>query len=125
MQKIQIVSFEQISYIVAVVIGISAILSPIVTAFINNCYQIKIKKIDMYELSKRNALENFIKCASRCSDGPSPKDKYDFFDSLNTLYIYFNNVPDTINTLFCNHGADFNRQLTNIVQVLSKQIRKE
>lgn len=51
------------SWTIAVILGISAIISPIVTALINNKYQLKLKNIEVYELAKRTALEDFIKNA--------------------------------------------------------------
>ena len=51
------------SWTIAVILGLSAIISPIATAIINNKYQLKLKNIEVYELSKRTALENFIKNA--------------------------------------------------------------
>ena len=51
------------SWTIAVILGLSAILSPIITAIINNRYQLKLKNIEVFELSKRAALENFIKNA--------------------------------------------------------------
>lgn len=51
------------SWTIAVILGLSAIVSPVLTTIINNKYQLKLKNIEVYELSKRTALENFIKNA--------------------------------------------------------------
>lgn len=51
------------SWVIAVILGLSAIISPIATSLINNRYQLKMKNIEVYELAKRETLENFIKIA--------------------------------------------------------------
>lgn len=42
------------------IIALSAILSPIIVAIINNKYQLKLKKFEKYELNKTQALNNFL-----------------------------------------------------------------
>ena len=52
-----------ISMTIGSIIALVALISPIVTAIINNRHQIKVKKLDMYETKKYKSLENFIKSA--------------------------------------------------------------
>lgn len=115
---------EWFSYAVAVILLISSIVSPITTTIINNIHQTNIKKLEMYELSKRNALEDFVKCASKCFDAPSLGYLYDYYNSLNNLYIYFSDVPPETNNLISLKGTSFNQQLTSIVVKLSSEIKK-
>lgn len=111
------------SWVMAVILGLSAIVSPIVTAIINNKYQLKLKNIEVFELSKRTALENFIKSACDWNYSSSVGSYESFRTSKEYLYIYFQSVPNSINTLNKNDNDYFNK-LSNIVQVLSKQIEK-
>ena len=55
----------------------------------------------------------------------SPHEREEYTSALNVLYVYFGNVPKSINTLLNLNHNDFSKELTNIVQVLSKQITKE
>lgn len=112
------------SWTIAVILGLSAIASPIITTLINNNYLSKIKKIEIYELAKRSSLQTFIKCASKCFDSPTLGYLCEYYDSLNNLYIYFSDIPKEINNLINLRGNDFNQSLTNIVVKLSKQIAK-
>lgn len=57
-----------ITVTISAIVAISAVISPIFTAIINNHYQLKLKKIELkqkeYEqtiLYKRNILENYIR----------------------------------------------------------------
>lgn len=54
---------EWYSWLIAIALGLSAVISPVITAWINNEYQLKMKNIEVYELAKRQALENFVKQA--------------------------------------------------------------
>ena len=49
----------------------------------------------------------------------------DYFCSLNTLYIYFSNIPDSIENVLDHNQVIDTDELTNIVRVLSQQISKE
>lgn len=116
---------EWLSWTIAIILGVSSIISPIATVILKNIHEAKMKQIETYELSKRNSLENFIKCASKCFDSTSLGDLYDYYNSLNTLYIYFYDIPEDIKELITCKGDTFNNELTKIVQVLSKQIKKQ
>lgn len=116
---------EWFSYVIAIGIGLAAVISPIVTALINNKHQLKLKNLEIYELAKRNALENFIKCASRCFDSRSLGNLYDYYNSLNNLYIYFSDIPSEVSNLENLNGSKFTNELNNIVIKLSSQIQKQ
>lgn len=112
------------SWTIAVILGLSSIVSPIATALINNKHQLKLKNIEVYELSKRNALENFIKSACDYKNSSSIASFEAFNTSKEFLYIYFKNVPDSIDKLN-KASANYFNDLTNIVVTLSEQITKE
>lgn len=120
------------SWVIAIILGLSAIISPIATAIINNCHQTKIKKLDMYEEAKRNALTDFIKaCENYMLSDTVVENKIcsEYYASINRLYIYFDIPDDSVfqmleKTLQKNNVINSNYELANIVQVLSKQIAK-
>ncbi|MBR0428139.1 MAG: hypothetical protein IJK18_08095 [Clostridia bacterium] len=119
---------EWYSYVVAVILLISSVVSPWLVNKENNKHQLKLKKIEIYELSKRNALENFIKASSSLYNSSSLGLLDKFYDSINCLYIFFNNVPDGLSSLIDlrneNH-EDFFNELNNYIRVLSQEIDKE
>lgn len=118
------------SWVIAVILGLSAIISPIVTAIINNYYQNKRENIKNYELAKRQALTNFIKITNNYQLNKSIDFSSKYYSALNTLYIYFD-IPKS--SIFYNledalRNQDIiasNHELTNIVVTLSKQIKKQ
>lgn len=116
----------------SIVIAVIALISPIITTVINNRHQLKIKKIDMYEESKRQALSEFIENAQEYllnSDYEKPTIKY--HSSLDKLFLYFSDID--LNTFISFEKAIKNKddfsiamdELTKIVQVLAKQVKKE
>lgn len=121
------------SCIFAIVIGIIAFISPIITAIINNVHQTKMKKLDMYETEKRIALSNFIKaCEDFMLEGEYVSNKLwsAYYSSIHQLFIYFN-IPDYSmflqleNVIKQQNIFNSNRELTKIVVTLSKQISKK
>ena len=115
---------EWFSYAVAVILFISSIVSPWLITRENNKQQLKLRKLDLFEISKRKVLENFINCASKYINSFSPKEHEEYLSALNTLYVYFDNVPKEVETLISNVKT-FPNELTKIVQVLSKQLEKK
>lgn len=126
-------NWNTFSCIFAIVIGIIAFVSPVITVIINNYHQTKIKKLDMYEEAKRTALSDFIKACENymlCGNLIENKICSEYYASINRLYIYFNITDDSVfqkleETLKKMNIINSNHELTNIVQVLSKQIAKE
>ena len=74
---------------ISVIVALCAIVSPIATAIINNRYQLKLRKMDIYQktlentmLYKRSIFENYLKYAGRCifhSDVNALKDYGEYY----------------------------------------------
>lgn len=117
---------EWFSWAVAFILLVSSILSPWLVAKENNKHQLRLKKIENYELSKRKILETYINCAIVCNNGFAPSQESSYFNSVYNLYLYFKDVPHEVNELLhYSETLEFKKQLQNIVQALSKQIYKE
>ena len=80
---------------ITVILALSAIISPIIVAIINNRFQIKMKQIENYDLAKRDALTNFAKALGKYKASVTFKDEEIFLSSLYSLLPYFE-----INTIF-------------------------
>jgi len=123
---------EWYSYVVAIILLISSVISPWLVNRENNKHQLKIKKLDMYEESKRNALSEFIECAQDYLLNNQYKEQtIKYYSSLNKLFIYFSDIDLTTFIPFENVINDEDNyrkailELSKIVHVLSKQIPKE
>lgn len=129
---------EWFSYAVAVILLISSVVSPIITTYMNNKHQKELKKIDIYENAKKEALSNFIESAQLLNyDFNNPEAMHEYCINFDKLFIYFSDISiDTLRSLENarselsknDNQENFkkaNRELTKIVQVLSKQIVKE
>lgn len=92
---------EWYSYVIAIVLGISAVISPIATAITNNSHQIKLKKIEIYEKDKKDALSDFIRSSQLLIYSPNDEGYLEkHLESFNKLLIYFKNISPTSNTKF-------------------------
>lgn len=129
---------EWFSYAVAVILLVASIVSPIITTYMNNKHQKELKRIDIYEDAKKEALSNFIDSAQVLNYNPTDSDAmYEYCIAFDKLFIYFSDISlDTIKELELarkevakndtqENFKKANRELTKIVQVLSKQIAKE
>lgn len=129
---------EWYSYVIAIVLGISAVISPLATAIVNNSHQIKLKKIEIYEKDKKDALSNFISSSQLLIYSPEDESYLEkHLETFNKLLIYFKNISPTSNSRFIelinevkNRDCQENvlkatLELTNIVRDLSKEIAKE
>ena len=113
------------SWVIAVILGLSAIISPIATTIINNKYQLKLKNLEIYELSKRQCLENFINSAISYKYSSNISGTIGLRENINKLYLFFSNIPTDITKLYRKNEEKYEIILTNIVQVLSKQLEKK
>lgn len=122
---------------ISIIIAIIALISPIVTAIINNCHQTKIKKMDMYETAKREALTDFIHSAqATIFNSENPEFMLSYIASFNKLFIYFTDISSETLNSFDRARADVannlteetfqkaNYELSKIISNLSKQIKK-
>ena len=112
-----------------IIIFVTAI-SPIVVTFINNHHQYKIKKLEFFELQKRNALENFISVSVECFNQDEWVNNKEFIKALYTLQLYFKNANDELleqlNEAMRNAPDidKFKLSFTKVMIALSKEIQK-
>lgn len=129
---------EWFSYVVAVILFLSSIISPWLVNKENNKHQLNLKKIDMYETAKRNALIEFIKCAQAVAYNPNDAEiELEYQTAFNSLFVYFPNMELDVVYTFEEYRAKLanndnakdyqfaSHALTNIVRELSKQIEKQ
>lgn len=110
---------------ITVVIAVIALISPIATAWINNHYQTKRENIQNYELAKRQALIDFIKCANDYHLHKTSNRTIEYNSSLSNLYIYFSNIPKEIHNLCTINYNEFDKELNSIIIKLSNQVTKK
>ena len=92
---------EWFSYAVAVILLVASIVSPIITTYMNNKHQKELKRIDIYEDAKKEALSNFIDSAQVLNYNPADSDAmYEYCIAFDKLFIYFSDISlDTIKEL--------------------------
>lgn len=117
---------EWFSWVVAIILFFSSIISPWLVTRENNKHQLSIKKLDIYEKSKINAISNFITSSCSYWQSCTIETSENLDQSIIFLNLYFKEIP----TLVCElrnqrTDSDFFSVLTSIVQDLSKQIAKE
>ena len=116
-------------HFLAVILGIVsavATLSPIITAFINNRYNTKMKKIEIYELAKQESLKNFVNsCSAYFSVDPDEKLRIEVLSSMHILLIYFEIDEVLQNTILEAINNRKHKLLNEVIANLTNQIHKE
>lgn len=115
---------------VMAIVAIIAIVSPIITAIINNLYQSWLRKIELYEIAKRQAFIEYISASVNVVASKTPENEIAFYKSLNSLYAYFPNIaelkPEALIKPICYSDLiDYNHYSQELIVFLSKQIRKK
>ena len=81
-------SMEWYSWVIAIALGFAAILTPAITAFINNRHQIRLKQITDFETNKQLAIENLINSVYKLIKDDSLENKLNYKCCLANLYLY-------------------------------------
>lgn len=119
---------ETLSYIVAIALGLSAVISPIVTTIINNRHQkvlnqqnnelqLKLKYLESSFPLKSLALDNYLNSLSKYLTNPSKQNLSDYKISMTKVHLYVGkNVINAIENI--DQAIDSN-QFEDINQILS------
>ena len=113
---------------ISIVFATIALISPIITTIINNRYQIKLKKLDMYEEAKRNALSDFI-VSAQASILNSDNDEEVVLNfskiSIETIKPFDKARAEANQDCNAETLQNANRELSKLIFTLSKQISKK
>lgn len=122
---------EWYSYAVAVILLVSSVVSPWLVNKENNKHQLNLKKLDLYEASKRKALADFIDSAEDyLLNLHYVEQNVKYYASMNKLFLYFSNLDLTLFVPFEKACKEENIsvatvELSKISQALSTQVPKE
>lgn len=117
---------ERLSTIMLAIVSAVTALSPMITTFMNNKHNLKMKKLEMYEKAKQDALKHFINAYSTYfAISPDEKHRTEALAAMHTLLIYFdidNNLQNNMLEAFNNRR---HKILHEVVNTLCTQIHKE
>ena len=83
--------------IVAIITALSTTLPQIVSTCINNRQQLKMKKLEYFELSKKKVITDFIIAVGNCTNNSNelaPSQSIEYYKQLNILRAYFPNLNE-------------------------------
>jgi hypothetical protein len=126
--------FDNLSVIISVAVALAAIASPVLTAFINNRYQLKLKQLELkqqqYEntmMHKRAIVEDYLKGLSALSHHNNSNENWDLY-SQNYPLVFMFMSPDVQSKMSEANDVVSKRNfhlLINHVDTLSDLIRTE
>lgn len=84
-----------ISFTIAAIIGVCALLSPILTTIINNLHQTKMRKLDMQQklleqsvMHKKHIFESYLSSTGKTLKGPTEKAIQEYGESYPIALLY-------------------------------------
>jgi hypothetical protein len=76
------------------IVTLSAVLAPVITSWINNEHQLKVKQLELFENNRYKAIENFTKSTEYFYYHTTKTEaQVDFEYSISNLFIYFSIRP--------------------------------
>ena len=117
-----------ITIIISLITAVAAILAPVLTAFINTRHEQKMKKLEMFELTRIKVISNYISSAEKYIDHTCEQYRLDFGECCNQIYLYTPkqiwNIIDDFNMMIQNKELDNARiLLPQLTKKLSPYIR--
>ena len=117
------------NWIIAI-IGFASIVSPIFSTYLNNNYQLKLRKLELFDKSRYEAVKDFTDAVEQYYHNRDYGDATaEFESSISNLFLYFS-IPDYslfIKLKECIHNNDYEKTqfaVSEIVKFLSSQINK-
>lgn len=115
---------------VIAIIGIAAVISPVFSTWLNNKYQLKLKKLELFDKCRYKAIENFTNSVEQYyHDRDYVEATVNFESSISNLFLYFSipnySVFDKLKE--CINNNDYEKTqfaVSEIVKFLSSQIDK-
>ena len=132
-------NWEILSYIFAIALTFSAVVSPIITAKINNKhqleinkqnneFQIKLKDLELNFPARDKAFDIYLECLSKYLNHPSSSNLYNYQVSMAKASMYSSkNVRGSLETIdyFINEKNDLQKVSKLISNDLSSSMYKE
>ena len=113
--------------IVAIITAISTTVPQLISTNMKNKHELALKRLEYFELTKKNVITDFIIAVGECMDnssGLAPVKSKEYYKSLNVLLAYFPKLNmENINQLtesIYSTDAKIQKALTPIIQELSK-----
>lgn len=107
---------------ISVIVALTAIISPVIVALINNSYQLKMKKLESYDLAKLNAFEQFTKAAGTYISYPCVDHKTKLGNAAYGLLPYFKIDLELLNSIIRKNPKDISDDIYSIIKMMREQL---
>lgn len=74
--------------IVSLVAAIAAIIAPVVSSLINNHYQLKVKKLELYEERRIKIINDYVSSVSMCIQSATDENINEMCKTFNSIFLY-------------------------------------
>lgn len=115
--------------IIACITASAAIVAPVITALINNMYQLKMKQLEIYEEKRIEVINRYVSAVSSYVTKASSSSENDLFVIMNSVFLYappkvWKDISN-LNSLINNHNLVKAKELLpKVTQKLSPSVFK-
>lgn len=116
-----------VTVILTSITALASIIVPLISTYINNKHQLKLKNMEFIELDKIDAIKSFVDIAYKYTENFDEKYQQSFYLSFNNLLLYMD--EHSYKLLYELHDAassykrkDCSKALTPLIKDLSKYI---
>lgn len=110
---------------VAIITALSASIPTIILSIVNNHFQIRLKRFELEQIAKDNAVNNYLEHVSSCLLGAGIGDIKEYQKAVHVLLYYFPDLDiELLNNAICNNKEEgIDKKLERVYPII-KQLSK-
>ena len=116
-----------ITAIAAFITAIAAIIAPVITSVINNKYQLKMKKLELYEEKRIESINKYISSICKYINNNSGYTEKEFAEYMQAIYLYspksiWKDIDKLNEVISLKNFSEARKLLPSVIQKLSSSV---
>ncbi len=116
-----------ITAIAALITAIAAIIAPVITSVINNKYQLKMKKLELYEAKRIESINKYVSSVCKYINNNNGYTGKEFAEYMQAIYLYapksvWKDIDKLNESINSTNFAEARKLLPTVIQKLSPSV---
>lgn len=116
-----------ITAIAALITAIAAIIAPVITSVINNKYQLKMKKLELYEAKRIESINKYVSLICKYINNISGYTEKEFAEYMQAIYLYapksvWKDIDKLNEAISSKNFTEARKLLPSVIQKLSPSV---